>query len=173
MRRDITCAGVAVVALAALTVAASAQPYSTYPTKTVRVSVPTAANFTVTCSITGSGGAPRFSGLEQALAEPDTQVLRDHLESRGEFGSVFCAPATSRNRAMVRLTLSAALTDAELDHIEAVAREVAPIVQPWDWPIARRASRRARSPRASRVRARRRRRGRDAPRAPPSHRVRH
>jgi CAI-1 autoinducer synthase len=40
---------------------------------------------------------------------------------------------------MVRLTLHAALTDAELDHVTSVAREIAPLVKPWDWPIARRA----------------------------------
>lgn len=89
-------------------------------------------------------GYPIHQGTEQIISleagtEPATMQLRDALESRGVFGAIFCAPATSRNRAMVRLTLSAALTDAELDHIEAVAREVAPLVQPWDWPIARRA----------------------------------
>jgi len=89
-------------------------------------------------------GYPIHQGTEQIISleagtEPDTMVLRDHLEERGVFGAVFCAPATSRNRAMVRLTLHAALTDAELGHVEAVAREVAPLVRPWDWPIARRA----------------------------------
>lgn len=89
-------------------------------------------------------GYPIHQGTEQIISleagtEPATMQLRDALESRGVFGSIFCAPATSRNRAMVRLTLSAALTDAELDHVEAVAREIAPLVQPWDWPIARRA----------------------------------
>ncbi|MBL0918451.1 MAG: quorum-sensing autoinducer CAI-1 synthase [Hydrogenophaga sp.] len=89
-------------------------------------------------------GYPIHQGTEQIIAleagtEADTMKLRDALEARGVFGAIFCAPATSRNRAMVRLTLSAALTDAELDHIEAVLAEVAPIVQPWDWPIARRA----------------------------------
>ncbi|GAB3476563.1 alpha-hydroxyketone-type quorum-sensing autoinducer synthase [Polaromonas eurypsychrophila] len=89
-------------------------------------------------------GYPIHQGTEQIISleagtEPDTMVLRDHLEDRGVFGAVFCAPATSRNRAMVRLTLHAALTDAELGHVEAVAREVAPLVKPWDWPIARRA----------------------------------
>ena len=54
------------------------------------------------------------------------------------FGAVFCAPATSRNRSMVRLTLNAGLTDAELAHVEAVAREIAPRVKPQEWPIARR-----------------------------------
>ena len=88
-------------------------------------------------------GYPIHQGSEQIIAleaglESTTMQLRDELEKRGVFGAIFCAPATSRNRAMVRLTLSAALTDAELDHIETVLAEVAPIVQPWDWPIARR-----------------------------------
>jgi len=88
-------------------------------------------------------GYPVGHGSEQIIAleagtEPDTLVLRDHLESRGVFGAVFCAPATARNRAMVRLTLHAALTVAEIGHLVAVAREIAPLVKPWDWPIARR-----------------------------------
>ena len=65
-------------------------------------------------------------------------VLRDALEALGVFGAVFCAPATSRNRAMVRLTLHAALTEAEMQHVESVAAQIAPRVRPWDWPIARR-----------------------------------
>lgn len=88
-------------------------------------------------------GYPIQHGSEQIIAleagpESDTLALRDALEERGVFGAVFCAPATSRSRAMVRLTLNAALTDAELSHVEAVAREVAPLAKPWDWPIARR-----------------------------------
>lgn len=89
-------------------------------------------------------GYPIHQGTEQIIAlesgtEPATMVLRDMLEARDVFGSVFCAPATSRNRTMVRLTLSAALTEAELNHVTDVAREIAPLVKPWDWPIARRA----------------------------------
>ena len=89
-------------------------------------------------------GYPIHQGTQQIIsleagAEPDTMVLRDRLEERGLFGAIFCAPATSRNRAMVRLTLNAGLTESELNQIEAVAREVAPLVKPWDWPIARRA----------------------------------
>ena len=88
-------------------------------------------------------GYPIHQGSQQILAleagtEVDTLALRDALESHGVFGAVFCAPATSRNRAMVRLTLNAALTEAELDHVEAVARALAPQLKPWDWPIARR-----------------------------------
>ena len=88
-------------------------------------------------------GYPIHQGTEQIISleagtEANTLALRDALETRGVFGAVFCAPATSRNRAMVRLTLSAALTDAEISHVERVAAEIAPLVKPWDWPIARR-----------------------------------
>jgi CAI-1 autoinducer synthase len=88
-------------------------------------------------------GFPVHHGTEQIIAleagpEPDTLVLRDLLEERGIFGAVFCAPATARNRSLVRLTLSAALTDAEMDHVAGVAREIAPLVKPWDWAVARR-----------------------------------
>ncbi len=89
-------------------------------------------------------GYPVHQGSEQIIAleagsEPATMVLRDHLEARGVFGAVFCAPATSRNRTMVRLTLHAGLTEAELDHVQTAAAELAPTLQPWKWPIARRA----------------------------------
>lgn len=88
-------------------------------------------------------GYPIHQGSEQIIAlevgtEKDTLRLRDLLEERNVFGAVFCAPATSRNRAMVRLTLNAALTEAEIHHVQAVAREVAPLVKPWEWPSARR-----------------------------------
>lgn len=93
-------------------------------------------------------GFPIHQGSEQIIAleagaESATMVLRDELEARDVVGSIFCAPATSKNRAMVRLTLNASLTEAEMQHVEATAREIAPILKPWDWPIARRA--RARS----------------------------
>ncbi len=88
-------------------------------------------------------GYPIHQGSEQIIAleagtEPATMVLRDCLEARGVFGAVFCAPATSRNRTMVRLTLHAGLAEAELNHVETVAADIAPLVKPWDWPIARR-----------------------------------
>lgn len=93
-------------------------------------------------------GFPIHQGSEQIIAleagaESAAMVLRDELEARDVVGSIFCAPATSKNRAMVRLTLNASLTEAEMLHVEATAREIAPILKPWDWPIARRA--RARS----------------------------
>ncbi|MES2784516.1 MAG: alpha-hydroxyketone-type quorum-sensing autoinducer synthase [Pseudomonadota bacterium] len=88
-------------------------------------------------------GYPIHQGSEQIISleagtESAAMVLRDHLEDRGVVGAIFCAPATSKNRAMVRLTLSAGLTEAELSHTEGVARELAALLKPWDWPIARR-----------------------------------
>jgi CAI-1 autoinducer synthase len=88
-------------------------------------------------------GYPVHQGTEQIIAlesgtEPDTMVLRDLLEEGDVFGAVFCAPATSRNRTMVRLTLNSALTDAELEHVEKVAYAIAPRVKPHQWPLARR-----------------------------------
>ncbi|RYX96401.1 MAG: quorum-sensing autoinducer synthase [Comamonadaceae bacterium] len=88
-------------------------------------------------------GFPIHQGTEQIIAleagsEAAAMVLRDELEARDVIGSIFCAPATSKNRAMVRLTLNASLTEAEMLHIEAVARDVAAAVKPWEWPIARR-----------------------------------
>lgn len=88
-------------------------------------------------------GFPIHQGTEQIIAleagsEEAAMVLRDALQERDVVGSIFCAPATSKNRAMVRLTLNASLTEAEMAHVETVARELAPLLRPWDWPIARR-----------------------------------
>ncbi|HET6214367.1 MAG TPA: alpha-hydroxyketone-type quorum-sensing autoinducer synthase [Micromonosporaceae bacterium] len=50
--------------------------------------------------------------------------LRDALEARGVFGSVFGPPATNRHRALVRLSLHAGLTDAEVDRIVRAVTEL-------------------------------------------------
>jgi CAI-1 autoinducer synthase len=49
--------------------------------------------------------------------EERTVALRDALEARNVFGAFFCAPATPKNRSLVRLTLNAAMQRAELDQI--------------------------------------------------------
>jgi CAI-1 autoinducer synthase len=48
-----------------------------------------------------------------------TVKVRDALEAHGVFGAVFCAPSTPKNRSLVRLTLNAAMQQAELDQIVA------------------------------------------------------
>ena len=89
-------------------------------------------------------GYPIHQGSEQIIAlevgtESETMLLRDRLEERDVFSAMFCAPATGTKRALMRLTLNAGLMESELDHVEAAARDIAPVVKPWDWPIARRA----------------------------------
>ena len=73
------------------------------------------------------------SGTEQ-----QTIVLRDALEARGIFGSVFCAPATPKNRALIRFSVNAGLTRAELERIVNVCHDIRDEVNFADWPSTRR-----------------------------------
>jgi len=73
------------------------------------------------------------SGTEQ-----QTIVLREALESRGIFGSIFCAPATPKSRALMRFSVNAALTDAELENIVAVCCDIRDEVDLASWPSTRR-----------------------------------
>jgi CAI-1 autoinducer synthase len=88
-------------------------------------------------------GYPIHQGTEQIIAleagpEPATIRVRDALDEQGVHTAFFGAPATSRNRSLARMTLHAALTDAELDHIEVSAQLVSEAVKPWEWAVARR-----------------------------------
>jgi CAI-1 autoinducer synthase len=61
-------------------------------------------------------------GSEQIIAleagpEPKTLALRKLLETHGVYGAMFCAPATPKNRSLVRLTLNAGLDRAQLARI--------------------------------------------------------
>ncbi|MBU0801307.1 MAG: hypothetical protein KKA05_09925, partial [Alphaproteobacteria bacterium] len=56
--------------------------------------------------------------------EWQTMVLKDALESKGIFGSVFCAPATAKKRALVRFSVNSSLTDSELKLIVDVCVKV-------------------------------------------------
>lgn len=61
-------------------------------------------------------------GSEQIIAleagpEPRTLQLRKALERRGIVGAVFCAPATPKNRSLVRLTLNAGLQDQQITQL--------------------------------------------------------
>lgn len=76
-------------------------------------------------------------GLE-AGPEPQTIVLRDALESRGVFGSVFCAPATANNRSLIRLSINAGLSREELDHVIRVCAEIRDEVDLESWASTRR-----------------------------------
>jgi CAI-1 autoinducer synthase len=71
-------------------------------------------------------------------SERQTIVLRDALEARGLFGSVFCAPATPKNRAMIRLSINSSLTADELARIGQVCRDIREEVAMADWASTRR-----------------------------------
>jgi CAI-1 autoinducer synthase len=73
------------------------------------------------------------SGTEQ-----QTIVLRDALESRGIFGSIFCAPATPKSRSLMRFSVNAGLTEAELERVVAVCHDIRDEVDLANWPSTRR-----------------------------------
>ncbi len=49
--------------------------------------------------------------------EENTESVRDYFEQHGLFGSVFCHPATPKNRSIIRLSMSSDITDRDIDHI--------------------------------------------------------
>jgi CAI-1 autoinducer synthase len=65
-------------------------------------------------------------------------VLRDALEARGLFGAVFCAPATPKNRSLIRLTVNSGLEQDTLDRIIEVCADIREEVSYQDWPSTRR-----------------------------------
>ena len=70
--------------------------------------------------------------------EQQTIVLRDALESRGIFGSPFIAPATPKNRSLIRFSMHAGLSDADLDRLIDVCRDIRDEVDLANWPSSRR-----------------------------------
>ncbi|MFP6560041.1 alpha-hydroxyketone-type quorum-sensing autoinducer synthase [Paraburkholderia sp. B3] len=84
-----------------------------------------------------NGSEAQIIALE-AGPEQQTIVLRDALEARGIFGSVFCAPATAQNRSLIRISVNAALGDQELERLVDVCDEIRDEVDMWNWPSTRR-----------------------------------
>jgi CAI-1 autoinducer synthase len=87
----------------------------------------------------GYGTAPSETQIIPLIAGPEsaTAVLRDALESNGIFGSVFCAPATPKNRSLVRLCVNQGLTGYDLERVLDVCAKIRDKVQPGDWPSMR------------------------------------
>lgn len=75
--------------------------------------------------------------LESGL-ESQTKILRDALESRGVFGSVFCAAATPKNRSLVRFSVQCGFSHADLDKILAVCFDIRDEVSMERWASTRR-----------------------------------
>jgi CAI-1 autoinducer synthase len=84
-----------------------------------------------------NGSETQIVALE-AGPEQQTIVLRDALEARGIFGSVFCAPATAQNRSLIRISVNATLSEEELERLVDVCAEIRDEVDMWNWPSTRR-----------------------------------
>jgi len=85
-------------------------------------------------------------GTEQIIAleagpEPKTLVLRKALEARGIYGAVFCAPATAKNRSLVRLTLNSGMTQEEIEKLVAACADMRGEVDLVNWSSSSRRKR--------------------------------
>ena len=67
-----------------------------------------------------------------------TMKLRDALEARGVFGSVFCAPATPVNASLLRMTVHSELTEQQIDQVLAACAAVRDEVCLEEWGSTRR-----------------------------------
>jgi CAI-1 autoinducer synthase len=92
-----------------------------------------------------SEGSEQIIGLE-AGEEWRTLALRNALERRGVFGSVFCAPATADSRSLVRLTVNARHDDSDMARLIAVCAEIREEVDLANWSSTKRCVRRQESP---------------------------
>ena len=85
-------------------------------------------------------------GSEQIIAleagpEPKTLVLRKALEKRGIYGAVFCAPATAKNRSLVRLTLNSGIDDGQIARLLQACADMRGEVDLDGWSSSRRSRR--------------------------------
>jgi CAI-1 autoinducer synthase len=74
----------------------------------------------------------------EAGSEYRTVFLRDLLAARGVLGAPFIAPATGIDRGVVRLTVHAELSPAEVDRVLDVCAEVRDVVEVERWPSTQR-----------------------------------
>lgn len=74
----------------------------------------------------------------EAGTEPRIVRLADALQSRGVFGAPFFAPATAKNRACIRLSVHAALAEADIAKVLSVCDEIRHEVCLSDWGSTRR-----------------------------------
>ena len=67
----------------------------------------------------------------------ETARLRDALEANGVIGAVFCAPATPRNKSLVRFCLHNGLDNSDIDRVLEVCSKIRDQVRPDRWPASR------------------------------------
>lgn len=70
--------------------------------------------------------------LEAGVVD-NTGRLRDRLDEENILGSAFYPPATARTRSLVRFSLNAGLSQAQLDSILRVCAEIRDDVGMWQW----------------------------------------
>jgi CAI-1 autoinducer synthase len=87
-----------------------------------------------------SDGSEQIIALE-AGPEPKTLALRKLLEARGVVGAMFCAPATPKNRSLVRLTLNSGLDRSQLRRIVAACADIRDLADVESWSSTRRLQR--------------------------------
>ncbi len=69
--------------------------------------------------------------------ESKTVILRDALEQNGVFGSVFCSPATPKNRALIRFSLNSDMTTEEINRVADVCDRIKDHVGFRNWASTR------------------------------------
>lgn len=73
--------------------------------------------------------------------DSDTEKLRDALEEKNVFGSVFVAPATPKNRSLIRFSLHSGLKREELQYVLKVCEEIRDEVNMREWKSTKRKER--------------------------------
>lgn len=87
-------------------------------------------------------GYPVGMGSEQIVAfeigtERAVMRARDVLESEGIFGSIFCPPATGKERCLIRFSLNAGLSDDQVEHFLEVCTRRRADLAPDGWSAHR------------------------------------
>jgi CAI-1 autoinducer synthase len=96
-------------------------------------------------------GYPISSGTEQIIAlevgsEAAVMRVRDAFEAENVFGAIFCAPATAKNRALLRLTLHAGLDDDAVNRLIAACTRLRDKVDLSEWSASKRERRNVAKP---------------------------
>ena len=84
-----------------------------------------------------SDGTEQIIALE-AGAEPMSLALRLALERRGVYGAMFCAPATPKNRSLVRLTPNSGLSEAQIAQVLSSCADLREETDMESWSSTRR-----------------------------------
>jgi CAI-1 autoinducer synthase len=95
----------------------------------------------------GAMGYPVGTEGEQIIAlevgsDFDAAAVRDRFEDHGIFGALFTPPATSRGRSLVRLSLHAGLSDADVERLLGTLRDLRETLNLAGWSGSRRRSER-------------------------------